>query len=58
MSVKPAAAHLWDITAVGALQDVASTMRHHGMTVEVVGLNEASAILVDRHAPDMRDMAV
>jgi len=44
-------AHLWDITAVGALEDVAATMRRHGMTVEVVGLNEASAILVDRHAP-------
>lgn len=51
-------AHLWDITAVGALEDVTSTMRRHGMTVEVVGLNEASSILVDRHAPLMRDMAV
>ena len=51
-------AHLWDVTAVGALEDVASTMRRHGMTVEVVGLNEASAVLVDRHAPMMRDMAV
>jgi SulP family sulfate permease len=51
-------AHLWDITAVGALEDVASTMRRHGMTVEVVGLNEASAVLVDRHAPLLRDTAV
>lgn len=45
------AAHLWDITAVGALEDVVSTMRRHGMVVEVIGLNAASAILVDRHAP-------
>ena len=51
------AAHLWDITAVGALENVASTMRRHGMAVEVVGLNEASSILMDRHAPVMRDMA-
>jgi SulP family sulfate permease len=51
-------AHLWDITAVGALEDVASTMRRHGMSVEVIGLNEASAILVDRHAPLMRDVTV
>jgi SulP family sulfate permease len=49
-------AHLWDITAVGALENVASTMRRHGMSVEVIGLNEASAILVDRHAPLMRDV--
>jgi SulP family sulfate permease len=50
-------AHLWDITAVAALEDVASTMRRHGMTVEVIGLNEASAVLVDRHAPLLRDAA-
>ncbi len=50
-------AHLWDVTAVGALEEVASAMRRHGMVVEVVGLNEASAVLVDRHAPLMRDMA-
>jgi SulP family sulfate permease len=51
-------AHLWDITAVAALDDVASTMRRHGIVVDVVGLDEASAILVDRHAPLMRGIAV
>ena len=51
-------AHLWDITAVGALEEVTSTMRRHGMAVEVVGLNNASAVLVDRHAPLMRDVAI
>ena len=45
------ASHLWDITAVGALEDVVTKMRHHGMRVEVIGLNQASAILVDRLAP-------
>ena len=48
-------AHLWDITAVGALEDVVSKMRRHHIAVDVVGLNEASAILVDRHAPLVRE---
>ena len=45
------AAHLWDITAVAALDDVVSKMRAHGIAVEVAGLNAASSVLVDRHAP-------
>ncbi len=45
------AAHLWDITAVAALEDVVSKLRAHGIAVEVVGLNAASSVLVDRHAP-------
>jgi SulP family sulfate permease len=47
------ASHLWDITAVGALEDVVTKMRHHGMAVDVIGLNQASAMLVDRLAPSM-----
>ena len=42
-------AHLWDITAVGALEGVVNKMRRHGLRVEVVGLNEASAGMVERH---------
>jgi SulP family sulfate permease len=45
------AAHLWDVTAVAALDGVVGKMRRHGIRVEVIGLNEASAVLVDRHAP-------
>jgi SulP family sulfate permease len=45
------AAHLWDITAVAALDDVVAKLRRHGIAVELIGLNAASAILVDRHAP-------
>ena len=45
------ASHLWDITAVEALEEVVTKMRHHGILVEVTGLNQASAILVDRLAP-------
>jgi SulP family sulfate permease len=49
------AAHLWDVTAVGALEDVVTKMRRHGMSVELIGLNQASATLVDRHAPLVRE---
>ncbi len=41
-------AHLWDITAVSALEAVVGKMRRHGTQVDIVGLNEASALLVDR----------
>jgi SulP family sulfate permease len=42
-------AHLWDITAVGALENVVTRMHRRGTRVELVGLNEASATLVERH---------
>jgi SulP family sulfate permease len=45
------AAHLWDVTAVAALDGVVGKLRRHGIAVEVVGLNQASAVLVDRNAP-------
>ncbi len=51
-------AHLWDVTAVGTLEDIVARMRRHGIAVEVIGLNAASAILVDRHAPLVRDPAI
>lgn len=41
-------AHFWDITAVGALDKIVLKFRREGTAVEVVGLNEASATLVDR----------
>ena len=50
------AAHLWDITAVGALENVVTKMRRHGLVVDLIGLNRASAILVDRHAPLVREV--
>lgn len=45
------ASHLWDVTAVGAMEEVVTKMRHHGMEVAVIGINKASAILMDRLAP-------
>lgn len=41
-------AHFWDITAVAALDKVVQRLRHHGCEVEVLGLNAASAVLIDR----------
>jgi len=43
-------AHFWDISAVGALDKVVDRMRRNGRSVQVVGLNTASADLVDRYA--------
>jgi SulP family sulfate permease len=41
-------AHFWDITAVGALDKVVLKFRRDGADVEVIGMNEASATIVDR----------
>lgn len=46
-------AHFWDITAVAALDKVVERLRHHGCTVQVLGLNEASAVLIDRMGSDV-----
>ncbi|MFG6138233.1 SulP family inorganic anion transporter [Halomonas sp. B23F22_10] len=43
-------AHFWDITAVQALDRVVIKFRREGTEVELVGLNEASATIVDRYA--------
>ncbi|WP_428028094.1 SulP family inorganic anion transporter [Altererythrobacter sp.] len=43
-------AHFWDISAIGALDKVVERMRHNGRSVQVRGLNRASADLVDRFA--------
>jgi sulfate permease, SulP family len=43
-------AHFWDITAVSALDKVVLKFKREGAEVEVIGLNEASATLMDRFA--------
>ncbi|MFC3098848.1 SulP family inorganic anion transporter [Alteraurantiacibacter palmitatis] len=43
-------AHFWDISAVGTLDKAILKFRREGTEVEVVGLNEASASMVDRYA--------
>ncbi len=44
-------AHIWDVTSVGALESVVTKMRRHGTRVELIGLNQASATLVEQHGP-------
>ncbi|KFN46902.1 SulP family inorganic anion transporter [Arenimonas metalli] len=41
-------AHFWDLSAVGALDKVVLKFRREGTAVDIIGLNEASATLVDR----------
>lgn len=50
-------AHFWDITAVSALDKVVLKFRREGTEVEVIGLNEASATMVDRFAVHDKDGA-
>jgi len=41
-------AHFWDISAVYALDKVVIKFRREGADVELIGLNEASATIIDR----------
>lgn len=50
-------AHFWDITAVSALDKVVLKFRREGTEVDVIGLNAASAPLVDKFAVHDKDSA-
>jgi len=50
-------AHFWDITAVSALDKVVIKFRREGTEVEVIGLNEASATMMDRFAVHDKERA-
>ena len=41
-------AHMWDLSGVGALDKVVLKFRREGCEVEVIGLNDASATIVDK----------
>lgn len=43
-------AHFWDISAVGTLDKAILKFRREGTEVEMIGLNEASASMIDRFA--------
>jgi SulP family sulfate permease len=49
--------HFWDITAVSALDKVVLKFRREGTEVEVVGLNQASATMVDKFGVHDKDGA-
>jgi SulP family sulfate permease len=51
-------AHFWDITAISALDKVVLKFKREGTDVEVVGLDAASATLVDRFATHDKPGAV
>lgn len=50
-------AHFWDVTAVSALDKVVIKFRREGTEVEISGLNEASATMVDKFAVHDKDGA-
>ena len=50
-------AHFWDITAVSALDKVVAKFRREGTVVDVIGLNEASATMMDKFAVHDKDGA-
>lgn len=50
-------AHFWDITAVSSLDKVVLKFRREGTEVEVVGLNQASATMVDKFGVHDKDGA-
>ena len=43
-------AHFWDLTSVGALDKVVLKFRREGAEVEILGMNEATATIVDKLA--------
>jgi len=51
-------AHFWDITAISVLDKAVVKFRREGTEVEVIGLNEASATMVDRFAVHDKSDAV
>ncbi|MBU6420197.1 MAG: SulP family inorganic anion transporter [Proteobacteria bacterium] len=51
-------AHFWDISAVGALDKIVLKARRHNKQVEIIGLNEASATMVERFASHRNGEAV
>jgi SulP family sulfate permease len=52
------AAHFWDISAIGALDRVVMKARRHDRVVEVIGLNAASATMVERFAMHKKEGVV
>lgn len=50
-------AHFWDITAVSALDKVVLKFRREGAEVEIIGLNAASATMVDKFGVHDKDSA-
>lgn len=50
-------AHFWDITSINELDRVVLKFRHHNIPVEIVGMNEATATMVEKLAVHDKDRA-
>lgn len=50
-------AHFWDVSSISALDDIVHKLRRHDAAVEVVGLNDGSASMVERFAAHHRTSA-
>ncbi len=50
-------AHFWDISATGMLDKIVLRLRGEGKEVNVIGLNEASATLVDKYGEHQKPFA-
>ena len=48
VTIDVSSAHFWDLSAVGALDKVVLKFRREGTEVELLGMNEASATIVDK----------
>jgi SulP family sulfate permease len=44
------ASHLWDASTIAALDAITEKYHNHGKNVEIIGLNDASALMRDRLA--------
>ncbi|SIQ45137.1 SulP family inorganic anion transporter [Bosea sp. TND4EK4] len=44
------ASHFWDITSINALDRVVLKFRHHEIPVEIIGINEATATMIEKLA--------
>ena len=42
------ASHLWDASTIAALDAITEKYRHYGKDVQIVGLNDASALMLAR----------
>lgn len=58
VSIDLSHAHFWDITSVSALDKVVIKFRREGTEVDVIGMNKASATIVDRFAVHNKPEAV
>jgi SulP family sulfate permease len=52
------AAHFWDISAIGALDRVVMKARRYERAVEVIGMNDATATMIERFAVHKRTEAI